>query len=148
MVSTNISFNSCVSTIITTTNHHVSSINPFLFQLVPNDGSVRLVDGNSYSGRVQIFYNVSWFSICGRGWSDADAHVVCRQLGMEPGSRWDLTSAASNDSRMLLIDVGCTGHEESLSECTLPLVTDGDDCNAHDTAAVTCTGKHFCNGHW
>ena len=62
---------------------------------------------------------------------------------MKPGYRWDLTSTASNDSRVLLIDVGCTGHEESLSECTLPLVTDGDGCSVDDTAAVKCTGKHF-----
>ena len=123
----------------------MSSIKLFLFKLVPNDGSVRLVDGNGYSGLVQIFYNISWFYICGRGWSDVDAHVACRQLGMEPGTRFDLTLPARNDSRMLLIDVGCTGHEMRLSECTLPLVTDGDDCSADDTAAVTCTGKHVCN---
>ena len=107
---------------------------------MPNDGSLRLFGGTAYSGNVEIFYSFTWFSICQRGWSDPDAHVVCRQLGMEPGTKWNSSVPARNGSQMLLIDVGCTGNEKRLSDCTLPLVSNGNTCSAEGTAAVLCKG--------
>ena len=117
-------------------------MNYFIFHTVPDEGSLRLVDGeNVYSGRVEIFYNATWFPICQRGWADPDANVACKQLGMEPGSRWEQSLPADSGAQMLLIDVACVGNEKQLSECTLPLTTDTDTCAADETAAVTCTGN-------
>ena len=47
-------------------------------------GDVRLVnpDGdNIYEGRVEICINNGWHTVCDDGWSNADARVVCNQLG-------------------------------------------------------------------
>ena len=50
-----------------------------------SNGEVRLVDGNSLNeGRVEICVNEAWGTICSSGWNDADAFVVCRQLGYLP----------------------------------------------------------------
>lgn len=111
---------------------------------VPNEGSLRLVDGNAFSGKVEIFFNSSWFSICERGWSKPDAHVACRQLGLEPGDILDVSAVARNDTQMLLKDVGCSGNEKKLGECELPVVTDSDNCDADEVAGVTCTGIFVC----
>ena len=45
------------------------------------DGSIRLVDGNSTAGHVQILFNGEWGDVCDDFWGLPDADVVCRQLG-------------------------------------------------------------------
>ena len=44
--------------------------------------SVRLVGGLlPTEGRVEIFYDETWGTICDSGWSVQDAEVVCNELG-------------------------------------------------------------------
>ena len=48
---------------------------------VIKNGQVRLVNGiHKYSGRVEMYWNSEWRTLCYDGWDELDAQVVCRQL--------------------------------------------------------------------
>ena len=50
-------------------------------------GNLRLADGTSSQGRVEICYQNMWGTICDDSWSELDARVVCRILGYPPLGR-------------------------------------------------------------
>ncbi|CAJ0962251.1 unnamed protein product, partial [Ranitomeya imitator] len=49
-----------------------------------SQGAIRLLAAghSSHSGGVQLYFKGAWGTICGDFWTDWDASVVCRQLGI------------------------------------------------------------------
>jgi len=49
---------------------------------------VRLVNGfSSYSGRLEVYYNGQWGTVCNDNFDVNSLTVVCRMLGYDFGSR-------------------------------------------------------------
>ncbi|XP_071482224.1 scavenger receptor cysteine-rich domain-containing protein DMBT1-like [Diadema antillarum] len=108
---------------------------------VPEIGAVRLVDGSrSYEGRVEIFYDSQWGTVCDDGWDILDASVVCRQLGFANATdafEWAFFGGGPPTQPIYLDDMRCRGNETELVECE----HNGwgtDSCYHHEDAGVRC----------
>ena len=78
-----------------------------------------MVGGNfHFQGRVEVFYQGTWGTVCDDGWDLTDANVVCRQLGF-PGTVKAYYSArfGRGNGPIWIDDLQCTGKEHSLAEC-------------------------------
>ncbi|XP_071504468.1 scavenger receptor cysteine-rich domain-containing protein DMBT1-like [Diadema antillarum] len=86
-------------------------------------GDVRLVGGTTAAiGRIEIFHNSEWGTVCDDSWGMNDAEVVCRQLGYSGGAiRYADNAEFGQGDRyqpVWLDNVGCTGREEKLMYCS------------------------------
>ena len=63
-------------------------LNIDVFLAICQDGDVRLLDGRSSAeGQIEICFNNQWGTVCRDSWDDADAAVVCTQLGFSSEGR-------------------------------------------------------------
>ena len=70
------------------------------------------------TGRIEVFYQGKWGTICDDRWDFNDARVVCRQLGyLDAIEALQGRDVPDGTGRIWLDDVSCTGEEKSLKSC-------------------------------
>ena len=99
---------------------------------------IRLQGGGKSYGRVEVFYNGIWGTVCDDAWDINDAQVVCRQLGFRNASAAPHGAKYGQGSDPVWLDeVGCKGNETSLFDC--PHAGWGiENCNHSEDASVVC----------
>ncbi|KAI5097498.1 galectin 3 binding protein precursor, partial [Silurus meridionalis] len=115
----------------------------------PQEGGLRLVGGDLRSnGRVEVYHNGQWGTVCDDDWDLTEAQVVCQQLGF-PGAISAIAGGKYGEGSgpIWLDDMKCKGSESFLSSCQFKGwgVT---DCSHKEDAGVVCeSAKDMDYGH-
>ncbi|XP_030577602.1 deleted in malignant brain tumors 1 protein-like [Archocentrus centrarchus] len=114
---------------------------------------IRLVGPSRCSGRVEVFHQDTWGTVCHDQWSTANAEVVCRELNC--GTAVEAKKRAffgQGKDEIWLDDVQCTGHESSILKCQHTPFGQ-NNCGHSEDAGVICSehvrfvnGTSRCNG--
>lgn len=114
------------------------------FQWTGRPSGIRLVDGyHPWEGRVELYVNGHWGTICDDDFDNVDAGVICFMLGYSRnGYAYASAKFGSGTGSILLDDLQCYGYENDISECR----SSGwykHNCGHSEDAGVSCSGGHL-----
>uniref|UniRef100_A0AAR2J0C7 SRCR domain-containing protein n=1 Tax=Pygocentrus nattereri TaxID=42514 RepID=A0AAR2J0C7_PYGNA len=110
--------------------HHRQCSNHLPLRLRGGEGSC--------SGRLEVFHNAKWGSVCADLWDIRDAQVICRQLGCGPAlSANGSADFGAGEEPIWLSRVKCRGNEIHLWDCPHSL-KNHTDCSSKQHAGVIC----------
>jgi len=99
---------------------------------------VRLVGGSDSTGRLEVFHNAVWGTVCEDFFTAATASVICRMLGFLSGAKIDNRNYTIIHGKIWLDNVECNGTETDISECS-----HNDwgfhNCQHREDVAVSCS---------
>ncbi|XP_031571586.1 deleted in malignant brain tumors 1 protein-like [Actinia tenebrosa] len=95
---------------------------------------------NQSMGRVEVFVDGQWYAVSySRGWTIQSANIVCRMLGLPNATAAPEGSIFPSTTRYTLMQVErCTGHETSIFDCSVRLLSNANNYGQGYAAGVIC----------
>ena len=103
------------------------------------EGAIRLVGNTTANeGRVEVYHNGIWGTVCDNSWNITNANVVCLQLGYcgatsAPGGAF----FGQGSGPIHYNNVACNGNETRLVDCFYSGI-EAHNCNHSKDAGVVC----------
>ena len=91
-----------------------------------------------YEGRVEVYHNGVWGTVCDDGWDWNNAQIVCKELDL--GYAVDAPHSAfygEGSGQIWLDDVNCVGTELTITHCS-HRGWGSHNCNHGKDASVKC----------
>lgn len=100
---------------------------------------LRLVGGvNECEGRLEVYYNGSWGSVCSNLMSSHSVSVICKQLNCGTSGQLETSFTYGSGAAPYWLDlIDCRSQDNTLSEC-LSAPWGENNCSASEVAQITC----------
>ncbi|NXU60131.1 C163A protein, partial [Horornis vulcanius] len=104
--------------------------------------ALRLVNGNDCAGRVEVFYNGTWGSLCSNSMSQLTAATMCKHLGCGEGGGIEVDFKYGRGSGPTWLDhIECTEQHSSLWQCQSDPWDPQSCSNRAEETHITCTDR-------
>lgn len=108
-----------------------------IYCFLQSDTQVRIASFTN-SGRVEIFYNGAWGTVCDDSFGDTEAGVICRMLGYSSGSAICCGGAGVGTGSIIVDNLACDGSETDILLCQhAGLLV--HNCGHSEDAGITCS---------
>ena len=114
-------------------------------QHVSPSSELRLVGGASSSeGRLEIYHDGEWGTVCDDYFNANGGKVACRQLGLPFQYPEATRDFGAGTGTIWLDDVRCGGDEDSLTSCS-HRPWGSNDCGHSGDIGLRCQSTYFCS---
>ncbi|XP_060556057.1 deleted in malignant brain tumors 1 protein-like isoform X2 [Ruditapes philippinarum] len=108
---------------------------------------IRLVNGPTYySGRMEVYHNGAWGTVCDDDVNNRTVKVICKMLGMYIGDSYGRPYSSAHfgqgSGQIALDNLNCNGYETDITQC-MRSAWYQNDCGHSEDAGVDCHGNAY-----